>query len=238
MALFVEILWVVFGVAYIIYKGLQEERGVFGPAVLFLGIVFGPAVLICIACAAMDIEVEGWIAVLTSLSPLIGLAFIFLYKPDTKKIEEKERERSEKLYDTVLSFLKTCDPDVKREVLDHYFNDPCAPWNKGNNISPIICYQWVSREATKGINQCKGKRIDELLGMPLDKIPIDKTIKPGNALFKREELARLYILRSYGLQYYDLRFAKGVTPITDEEQRSFFIFVDNYKREHTKETPQ
>lgn len=180
-----EILWIVVGFLYILYKGLRE--GEYTPLAILI------VVAILVALAQLDISAGGIVAILLVLCVVIFVVVSLLLD------SSNDSENSNDLVKSKKRLKKHNYYNIKDEDINYIINSPSSPFKTGGSF--FECYDWLCKEKTYKINSLSEENLIQQLGVPLYKLPIDTDIPVEDALQKREILAKNYILKKDGLQY-------------------------------------
>lgn len=186
MALLANIIWVIIGIIYIIYKFFREEFKFTSP-------------------------------------------------------QELRRTREDRIKEAEEKFSRDGYSHIDRDVIEELIDDPSSPLNSGHykrSVPLSVCYKWMCRERTWQIDKLQDEEVSNQLGVPLNIIPIDKKLTPGEAYLRRTLLARNYLLLKKGLKYQavtdtlQMRYRAKYLNESDEYYTFFNNFVDEYINKH------
>lgn len=207
-----EILWIVVGFLYILYKGLRE--GEYTPLAILI------VVAILVALAQLDISAGGIVAILLVLCVVIFFITQNLVE-DVHKFasltpKELKEEFEKKGYHLV-------DKDIKE-----IFKNPDNPLKSGGTIDE--CYKWYCEYKTTELGYLHFEQLDKVLGVPFNELPLDESLPSGQAVLKAEKLAINYILQKRGLRYIGFLGKPPPSYLYDgsDYTRKFYKFLDTY----------
>lgn len=241
-----DIIWIIAGVVYVIYK-LQKEEKMFNPKALLKAALFlGFAVLPQLVVTRIWGELAGAIVRLVTFSlPLlimaiyaIGFSFIDTYTTNTTESVGFLLTKNKYTLDALKRKFQECEcgyDNISEKALENLLNNPRSPLNRNDQPRIMVsqCYKWMCQEAEWEINRLKWNDLGERLGVSLDKIPLDKTTTIREAVYKQRVLAKYYILNKEGLIY-----REGLRYLEPKEYSTFFFdFIDEYTGKHSDETP-
>ena len=207
-----EILWIVVGFLYILYKGLRE--GEYTPLAILI------VVAILVALAQLDISAGGIVAILLVLCVVIFFVTQNLVE-DVHKFasltpKELKEEFEKKGYHLV-------DKDIKE-----ISKNPDNPLKSGGTIDE--CYKWYCEYKTTELGYLHFEQLDKVLGVPFNELPLDESLPSGQAVLKAEKLAINYILQKRGLRYIGFLGKPPPSYLYDgsDYTRKFYKFLDTY----------
>jgi len=246
----VELLWIVIGIVYIIYK-LQNEDHIFSketiiPLLLIFSFIVIPQLIVEVLCDEDNIEFAKSIATLITCLPFLGVLiyginFTLSSKHNKSNDLSKSvgKSHSEKRTELIDEFEQH-GYHIADDLISRLLSDPLSPINHGNHkeISLFECYNWLCKERTWEIEKLKGDELSTELGVPLEVIPVRKDLPIGEAYLCRSLLAKNYILMKDGLKYraysdtLQMRYSSSYLNKENEYYKTFNNFVDNYISEH------
>lgn len=247
----VDLLWIVFGIIYIVYK-LQKEERIFTKENILLWLIISallivPQIIINLVCDEDNIGIVRPIVTLVIIIlPLLvlciyGLSFSLSGEYSSRKESAEINSRAKQSVQELRKiFEERGYSNLSVYMLNRLLNDPISPLQTygvaGTNLT--ICYKWMCEQRTWEIDKQKDDELSTNLGVPLDIIPIDDQIPIGEAHLKRTLLAKNYLLMKEGLKYQALsetlqsRYKEKYLNETDEYYSTFNHFVDEYISEH------
>lgn len=226
-----DFIWIIVGVVYVVYKLMTEEFKPTWKGFLSLCLALFPLFIgnIIISVSLRYSSVIGTvIGVLVLIGWIIGLFVWSNYSKETPITQLYQP--SHDISDIQKRFLECGYNNISQKEFDNLVNNPFSPINGGSRPKVLIseCYKWMCDQATWAIDKLSRIELSEKLGVPLDKIPLDKTLPIGEASLKRTTLAKNYILNKDGLRY--RKFPKYLE--SSEYSTLFVNFVNDYISEH------
>lgn len=226
-----DFIWIIVGVVYVVYKLMKEEFKPTWKGFLTFCLVILPLFISNIIISASlryNSVVGAVIGVIFLIGWLIGL---FVWSNFSKEnLNTQIQQSSHNIKDIQRQFRECGYNNISQKEFDNLVNNPFSPINGGSRSKVLIseCYKWMCDQATWAIDKLSRIELGEKLGVPLDKIPLDKTLPIGEASLKRTTLAKNYILNKDGLRY--RKFPKYLE--SSEYSTLFVNFVNDYISEH------
>lgn len=238
----VDLLWIVFGIGYIVYK-LQKEEHIFTKnniilILIILAFIIVPQIIVNLVCDEDNIQnIRPIVILVTTILPLLvlcvyGLSFSISSEYSSKKesLEINARAR-QSVQELRKIFEEHRYNNISTQILEELLKNPTSPLKTYGvaGINLQICYSWMCDKGTWEIDKLSRDDIGMKLGVPLDMIPLDKSMKLGEASLKRTTLAKNRLLVQQGLLY---RNFTQYLDKSDEYYNIFNHFVDEYISEH------
>ena len=227
-----ELLWIVAGVAYIVFKLIREEFGFSWSKLWQYTLTVLPIIIGGIAIS-VSIKHDFYFGVFFGVVFVIAGIFIALMYSAScdNRAAHKNKLQTIDGADVQRKFQNNGYPSIDIEMINNLINDPYSPLNHSNvsNIPYGTCYRWMCDKGTWEIDKLSREDIGNKLGVPLDEIPLDQTMKLGDASLKRTTLAKNRLLSNQGLLY---RKFPHYLDKSDEYYIIFNHFVDEYISEH------
>lgn len=173
---------------------------------------------------------------------VIGVIYIIYkyFRENPPQLLRESRTREERIEEIEEGLCRTGYPHVDRDVIEELIDSPFSPLNNSyfKRVPFSVCYKWMCRERTWQIDKLQDEEVSNQLGVPLNIIPIDKKLTPGEAYLRRTLLARNYLLLKKGLKYQavtdtlQMRYRAKYLDESDEYYTFFNNFVDEYINKH------
>lgn len=249
--LVVDLLWIVFGIIYVISK-LQKEEHIFTKENVRLLLILSafiiiPQIIVGVVCDEESAEVVRPIVTLVLIIlPLLvlciyGLSFSISGDYNAKKANAELNVRAKQsVQDLRKVFEERGFRNISTQMLEELLNNPISPLQTygvaGTNL--LTCYSWMCKQRTWEIDKLKDNELSCKIGVSLDAIPIDENLPIGEAHLRRTLLAKNYLLTKEGLRYQ--AFADGLQSRykakylneDDEYYTTFNRFINEHTSEH------
>lgn len=207
--LVVDLLWIVFGVGYIVVKLFKEEPvftlaffKMFFGFVLFFLLPIGT--ISYIAQSDVVSETTSKIFCVLYILYLIGAIAWFLWWLYSPKSKEKDAKKREKLLDETKQKLVQDFCDAGYHVNDKYIamlvEDLSSPLHTTSKLRiPVVTlYQWLCDQREQYYERMGDEEFNSLLGMDLLDIPLNPHRAKNDAIRQRKELAIKYLMEHDG----------------------------------------
>lgn len=246
----VDLLWIVFGVIYVIYK-LQKEEHIFTKEnirllLILSALIIVPQIIVGVVCDEDSAEVVRPIVTLVLIIlPLLalciyGLSFSISGEYNAKQTDAELNSRAKQ---SVQELRKVFDergfPNISTRILEELLNNPISPLQTYGvaGVNLLTCYSWMCKQRTWEIDKLKDEELSCEIGIPLDTIPIDENLPDSEDYLRRTLLVKNYLLMKEGLRYQ--AFAEGLqsrykAKYLNEDDEYYTIF-NRFINEHTSE---
>lgn len=235
----VDLLWIVLGTSYVIYKLHKEEKVFTKERVCVLlsiaAFLFIPQILVSLICDEDSLRLaRPIVALVVTILPMLGLCIYGLFSSVSSEYQsKKEKDFNTRAMHSTQELRKVFEShgfyNIPTQTLEALRNDPLSPiktygvtgstWN--------ICYQWMCEYESTKINELSHNMLSEKLGVPIDIIPLDPTLPEDKAMWRRISLVKDKILRQCGLHYVGI----GKYFEKDEYCQQFNVFVDAHRKQ-------
>ena len=228
--------WIIAGVVYVLYKLHKEEKIFTKESSLLIGLFVVWGVLPWVVANAIWGEtIADLVQMIVFFIPMLCICIYMI----VSIIKTSPKTQKVKLGNDVLTIqnnlaieFRKNGYEVCQEDIEFIVKHPRSPLYD-NNKTVSQCYLWLCEQKTWEINSLTKKQIEELLGVPLDVIPLDKSIPSDEALFKRTLAAKQYLLKRRGLSYREFGGTAFQHYLNDEEYLSNIDeFIKSYLSEH------
>lgn len=238
----VDLLWIVFGIIYVIYKLHKEEHIFTRSNILLLLSIFvfiiAPQIIMNLVCDEDNIQIVRPIVTLViTVLPLLALCIYGLSFSVSREYKSKKEsfginsQDNQSIQGLRKIFEERGFHNISEKALEKLLKHPTSPLKThgvaGANLQ--LCYNWMCDNETWEIDKLTRDDIGSLLGVPLDIIPLDENMKIGEASLKRTTLAKERLLGNQGLRYKNFSY---YIVKSDEYYIFFNKFVDKYISEH------
>lgn len=238
----VDLLWIVFGIIYVISK-LQKEEHIFTKENVRLLLILSafiviPQIIVGVVCDEESAEVVRPIVTLVLIIlPLLvlcvyGLSFSIGSEISAKSEAQQTNQDAMQSTDSLRRiFEQRGYYKLSDEMLDKLLHDQCSPIKTRGvyGVGILFCYDWLCDLGTRKVDKLTPDELDAHLGVKLADIPLDCTLPQGEAMLKRNALAKNRVLTKEGLKY--RRFREFINE-QDNYYEVFNSFVDADISEH------
>lgn len=227
-----EILWIFAGIIYVVIRLFKDGDLKFSLK-NFCGYILTIAPLvvggILISFSERNQFVVGMI--IGALMWIGWFIWLFVWSHSRSGDKQKNIEPKYTIQDLRQKFNNEGYNGISQQVFENLLNNMASPLNAShaNTVTIKGCYNWMCEQNTWEIDKLSRDDIGIRLGVPLDEIPMDKSLQLGDASLKRTTLAKDYLLRKDGLRYLGY---KQYLNESDEYFNTFNRFVDSYLSEH------
>lgn len=232
----VDLLWIVFGIGYIVYKLQKEEKVFTRESVSILlaiaAFLFTPQILVSLIRDEDSRQfIRPIVTLVVTILPMLGLCIYGLFSSVLSEYSSKKEslEINARARQSVQELRKIFEEhgynNIPIQILEELLENPTSPL-KTYGIAGInlqICYSWMCDKGTWEIDKLSRDDIGMKLGVPLDIIPLDKSMELGEASLECTTLAKNRLLVQQGLLYRN--FTQYLNK-SDEYYKLFNRFVD------------
>lgn len=190
--------------AIIVVVCITAKEGDFGclgvvlGGALFFGLMY--AVIKVIAIFEFPQFVNGLIFLIVAFLSIFGAGYVINQFLSSGTSVEEDIEAA----------MKRHGYNVSKEMIHKLATHPRSPAihpahksviQRRLEIPQIDWYDWLCEERTREIHYLSFEDLGKELGVPLEKIPVDKNLSFGDPILEKKILAMDYILRREGLKY-------------------------------------
>lgn len=201
-----ELLWIVAGVIYIIYKGFKEETA----KTVFLFKIIGAFVGLFIIPFLVIDEIVSTAPIGDSFADFLKLIpFITLIGGIVYRVKKEDRANSEegiqKLKEELKQSFDRAGQPISDSMIDMLVSDISSPIHDMNKLKVSVrdCYRWLCLQRSIELNNMDDDALSKVLGVRIKDIPLDGGRVSEWAIRRRKTLAVQYILEKDGLQLTD-----------------------------------
>lgn len=227
----VSIIWIVIGIIYIIYQAFEDYprtsvslfMNFFLPMFVFMGVA--------VVLVENNLEVAG---------QTIGLSFFIVWIPyriwKCNKIivmEQMDEKRKEKFEKWKSLLRENGHPYIRDEDIELLINHPHSPLNKEKlRVTSEELYEWLCMHYSGKLESMSDKRLEKLIGVPMNSMPKDENLRPYYAKEKLRDLIIIKILKEQygGLMYIRWSHARVIYSENDEYVSKVYSFIRDYNK--------